>query len=88
MRADCNKSVTTNARRRHTIRALDQLSGPGHPVFASYVVLDAIAKPTLGQVGPAYMNDEAGILVTAIFWLVVAAILIRTRVGANATPAR
>ena len=51
--------------------------------FVSFVILDSIAKPTLGEVGPSYMTDEAGILVTAIFWLLVAAALLRTRPPAS-----
>ena len=47
--------------------------------FVSFVILDGIAKPTLGEVGPSYMSDEAGILVTAIVWLFIAAALLRTR---------
>ncbi len=47
--------------------------------FVSYFVIDAVARPTLGQVGPDYMPDEAGILLTAIFWLIVAVVLIRAR---------
>lgn len=47
--------------------------------FVSFVVLDSIAKPTLGELGPSYMSDEAGILVTAIFWFLIAGALLRTR---------
>jgi uncharacterized membrane protein len=47
--------------------------------FVSFVILDSLAKPTLGEVGPSYMIDEAGILVTALFWLLVAGALVRLR---------
>lgn len=47
--------------------------------FVSFVVLDSIAKPTVGKLGPDYMGDEAGILVTAIVWLLAAGALMRTR---------
>lgn len=46
--------------------------------FVSFVILDSIAKPTVGKLGPDYMSDEAGILVTAIVWLLAAAALMRT----------
>lgn len=49
--------------------------------FVSFVVLDSVAKPTLGQLGPRYMSDEAGILVTAIFWFLVAGALLHVRIA-------
>jgi hypothetical protein len=56
--------------------------------FVSFVILDGIAKPTLGEVGPIYMSDEAGILVTAIVWLVIAAALLRMRPAASSGDTR
>lgn len=37
----------------------------------SFVVLDSIAKPLVGDRGPAYFDDEAGILVTGLVWLAI-----------------
>lgn len=35
----------------------------------SFIVLDGLAKPLVGDRGPAYWRDEAGILVTGLAWL-------------------
>ncbi len=37
----------------------------------SFVVLDGITKPLVGDRGPAFWEDEAGILVTGVGWLVI-----------------
>jgi hypothetical protein len=48
-------------------------------VFLSYALLDGLAKGVVGDAGPAWLEDEAGILVTGVFWL--AAGLLGRRVG-------
>ena len=45
--------------------------------FVSFLVLEGIAKSAFGDAGPSYMSDEVGILVTAIFWLLAGAVLVR-----------
>ena len=47
--------------------------------FVSFLVLEGIAKSAFGDAGPSYMSDEIGILVTAIFWLLAGALLVRAR---------
>ena len=47
--------------------------------FVSFLVLEGIAKSAFGDAGPHYMSDEIGILVTAIFWLLAGAVLVRAR---------
>ena len=47
--------------------------------FVSFLVLEGIAKSAFGDAGPSYLSDEIGILVTAIFWLVAGALLVRAR---------
>lgn len=37
----------------------------------SYMALEGIPKPLAGDAGPAWFEDEVGILVTGIFWLAV-----------------
>ena len=56
--------------------------------FISFVVLDGIAKATLGGVGPDYMRDEAGILVTALVWLLIAVVFILWRPDGSSDPDR
>jgi hypothetical protein len=38
-------------------------------VFLSYAVLDGLAKAAVGDSGPGWLEDEAGILATGLFWL-------------------
>ena len=40
--------------------------------IAVFSVLDAVAEGLLGSAGPAWMQDEWGILVTGLFWLALA----------------
>jgi hypothetical protein len=35
----------------------------------SFMLLDGLAKPLVGNLGPTYWRDEAGILVTGLAWL-------------------
>lgn len=46
--------------------------------FISYAILDGIAKPMVGDRGPAYAEDEAGILMTGLAWLILGVGLFRT----------
>jgi hypothetical protein len=39
--------------------------------IVSYMVLDAIAKPLVGDAGPSWLGDEAGIALTGAVWLVL-----------------
>jgi hypothetical protein len=38
-------------------------------VFLSYAVLDSLAVGVVGDAGPGWLEDEAGILATGVFWL-------------------
>lgn len=38
-------------------------------VFLSYAVLDSLAVGLVGDAGPGWLEDEAGILATGLFWL-------------------
>jgi hypothetical protein len=38
-------------------------------VFVSYALLDGLAKGVVGDAGPGWLKDEAGILATGVFWL-------------------
>lgn len=44
----------------------------------SFAILDGIAKPLVGDRGPAYWEDEAGILATALAWLMLGIGLLKT----------
>lgn len=37
----------------------------------SFIILDGIAKPLVGDRGPAYFGEEAGILTMGLVWLVL-----------------
>ena len=37
--------------------------------FASYAVIDAVAKSITGDAGPAWLEDEVGILATGLVWI-------------------
>jgi hypothetical protein len=39
-------------------------------IFGSFTVLDGIAEAAVGSSGPAWLAGEAGILATAVVWLV------------------
>jgi hypothetical protein len=39
--------------------------------FASFAVLDAVGKVIVGERGPQYAADEAGIFLTAVLWLAI-----------------
>lgn len=45
--------------------------------FASFMVLESIAKAVVGDAGPAWLSDEAGILLTGLVWLATGAIALR-----------
>lgn len=53
--------------------------------FVSFMLLDSIAKLLVGDAGPVWLQDEAGIGLTAAFWLVTGLLLARpaSRVRAN-----
>ena len=53
--------------------------------FASYAVVDAVAKAVVGDAGPAWLEDEAGILATGLVWFVASAAVLRAR-GLSAVP--
>jgi hypothetical protein len=46
-------------------------------VVASYALIDAVAEPTLGQLGPEWFEREAGIVVTGVAWLIFGAMAFR-----------
>jgi len=53
--------------------------------FVSFMLLDSIAKLLVGDAGPAWLEDEAGIGLTAMFWLLTGLLLAKptTRVRAD-----
>lgn len=53
--------------------------------FVSSSVLDGIAKPLLENRGPAYWEDEAGIVVTALIWLLLGITLLRDTLRSGGT---
>lgn len=44
--------------------------------FLSFMLLDSIAKTLVGDAGPAWLEDEAGIGLTAAVWLLVGLLMI------------
>ncbi|PVG81012.1 hypothetical protein DDE18_19460 [Nocardioides gansuensis] len=51
-------------------------------VFVSYTLIDALAQPSLGQLGPAWFEAEAGIIVTGLIWLLLGLAALRwSRLG-------
>lgn len=44
----------------------------------SFAILDGILKPLVGDRGPAYAGDEAGILTTGLAWLTLGIGLLKT----------
>lgn len=44
--------------------------------FGTFMLLDFLAKPSIPEDWPGYMRDEAGILATAVVWLVIGLALI------------
>ena len=53
--------------------------------FVSSSVLDGIAQPLLENRGPAYWEDEAGIVVTALIWLLLGITLLRDTLRSGGT---
>lgn len=53
--------------------------------FVSSSVLDGNAKPLLENRGPAYWEDEAGIVVTALIWLLLGITLLRDTLRSGGT---
>ncbi|MBA2468923.1 MAG: hypothetical protein H0V37_05915 [Chloroflexia bacterium] len=40
-------------------------------LVVSFAILDGVTKPLVGDRGPTYWGDEAGILVTGVVWLMI-----------------
>lgn len=38
-------------------------------VFVSYALLEGAAQAVVGDAGPAWLEDEVGVLATGVFWL-------------------
>lgn len=55
--------------------------------FASFAVLESVAKAVVGDAGPSWLHDEAGILATAVAWLVVGLALLREAAASQALTA-
>lgn len=53
--------------------------------FVSSSVLDGIAQPLVENRGPAYWEDEAGIVATALVWLVIGITLLRDTLRSGGT---
>lgn len=45
--------------------------------WASFMLLEAVAKAVVGDTGPSWLKDEAGILLTGAVWLSVGAAAVR-----------
>ena len=58
-------------------RVLTVIAALAAPVvaFASFVVLESIAKAVVGDAGAEWLNDEVGILLTGLVWLAAGALL-------------
>jgi hypothetical protein len=72
-------AVALTARRHLVIRALAGLGGL-LAFFVLYVLLDGVAKGLVGDAGPSWLPDEAGILATGM--ALAAAGLLTARPGA------
>jgi hypothetical protein len=57
------------ARRRGRLVLVAALVASPLVVFLSYAVLDGLAKAVVGDSGPGWLEDEAGILATGVFWM-------------------
>jgi hypothetical protein len=55
--------------------------------WASYMVLDAAAKAVVGDAGPAWLEDEAGVLATGLAWLALGVYAVRAQPARRAAPA-
>jgi hypothetical protein len=63
------------AARRHLALKIVALATSPALFFLSYALLDGIAKTLVGDAGPAWLEDEAGITLTAAVWLVTGVLL-------------
>lgn len=52
-------------------------------LFASFTVLEALAKGVVADAGPAWLEDEAGIAATGAFWLLAGMWSLRAGVPAR-----
>lgn len=68
--------VLVARRRARWVLALAVVASPILFVV-SFAVLDGITKPLVSDRGPAYWEDEAGILVTGLAWLVIGIALVK-----------
>ena len=57
-------------------------------LIASYLVLDSLARLILGDAGASYMEDEWGIIMTGVFWILLggALLLMRPTPGEQSAP--
>jgi len=57
--------------------------------FVSFTLLDGLAQAVVGSAGPAWLEDEVGILATGAVWLAIGLVLLRAMPdGARAPRAR
>lgn len=56
--------------------------------FASFALLDSVAKAVVGDAGPAWLEDEVGILATGAVWLAIGLTLLRGSFRRTVMPAQ
>ena len=57
-------------------------------LFTSFVLLDSIGRAVVGDRGPDYVPDEAGILLAAVAWLALGYVLLSKWTLTRTTPDR
>ena len=76
-------SLTLRAARGTASRVAAVVAAPFLAIL-SYMLLDAIAKPIVGDAGPSWLQDEAGIALTGAVWLAIGLALTRLPAQAHA----
>lgn len=75
-------SVTLRLARGRLTTVLAALAAP-FAFFASFMLLEAIAKALVGDTGPVWLGDEIGIAVTGAAWFVAGAVMLSSSRGAS-----
>ena len=79
-------TVTLRAARGRLSAVAAAIAAP-FAFFLSFMLLESIAKPIVGDAGPAWLSDEAGILATGAVWLAVGLASYRQGLGPAAARA-
>ena len=78
--------VTLRAARGTATKVAAVLAAPVLAIL-SYMLLEAIAKPLVGDAGPSWLQDEAGIALTGAVWLAAGLFALRRSPPGAASPA-